>query len=334
MKPALWQAPVVVALIAFPVLADGPPQASRAIDRPPQPVVVYPSMPLPGIVNREAERSVPLLDSLAQLHRIAELSEQAGLKDEAAELRKLAQQMQTKATEQVAQRERRVQELERELAEVRTSLGLLKGSFHPRPQVVINVEVLEGKLADIGSLEQYLDAPKGAPHQLRFGQATTQAVREQVQLLVKSGKFKPLAKPTVTTTDGRPAHIHSGGEFPVPVRDANGSHIVFRDFGVGLEITPMLQGGNRCAVDLQFKNSTRDFANSVDVGGMRVPGLSNTHINTRFEMDLDQSAVLCCPRPGDRTGDATPDETTAIIMICTLQHRNRPGVALNPLPTY
>lgn len=105
--------------------------------------------------------------------------------------------------------------------------------------------------------------------------------------------LKILAEPEMVATNGRPATMLSGGEFPILVPQSLGTvSIQWREFGVRLEAVPFVLGGGALRLDLQPEVSERDFANAVTVGGMTVPGLTVRRVNTQVEMKFGQTLML------------------------------------------
>ena len=81
-----------------------------------------------------------------------------------------------------------------------------------------------------------------------------------IEALKQEALLKILAEPTVITTSGRPAEIHSGGEFPILVPQGVGTATIqFRQFGIRLEAVPIVLGGGRVQLDVAAEVSERDF---------------------------------------------------------------------------
>lgn len=104
---------------------------------------------------------------------------------------------------------------------------------------------------------------------------------------------KILAEPRLVTTSGRPARMQSGGQFPILVPQSLGSvSIEWRDFGVELEVVPIVLGNGRLRMDVAPSVSERDFTNSVNVNGFVVPGLTSRSVNTQVEMNYGQTLMI------------------------------------------
>jgi len=82
-----------------------------------------------------------------------------------------------------------------------------------------------------------------------------------------TGLAKILAEPMLTTLSGQEAEFLSGGEFPVPVPDDDGTvTIEFKDFGVGLKFLPVVLDEDKISLKLNVSVSELSDATSVALG--------------------------------------------------------------------
>lgn len=100
-------------------------------------------------------------------------------------------------------------------------------------------------------------------------------------------------EPTLNVYHGRPASLHVGGAFPVPVPGQDGtSSVAMKPFGELLEVVSEVRPGRRIRLQVRFELSDRDFARTIEVAGVQVPGMINHSINTQIELKSGQTAVL------------------------------------------
>lgn len=105
--------------------------------------------------------------------------------------------------------------------------------------------------------------------------------------------LKILAEPEVIATNGRPATLLSGGEFPILVPQSLGTlSVQFREFGVRLEAVATVLGSGNLRLELQPEVSERDFTSAVSVSGTTIPGLTVRRVNTQVEMKFGQTLML------------------------------------------
>lgn len=119
------------------------------------------------------------------------------------------------------------------------------------------------------------------------------AFQTYIDALKTESLLKILAEPELVTTNGRPANMLAGGEFPILVPQSLGTtSIQWREFGVRMEAVPIILGAGRVRLDLQPEVSERDFSNAVAVNGITVPGLTTRRVNTQVEMKFGETFML------------------------------------------
>jgi pilus assembly protein CpaC len=68
--------------------------------------------------------------------------------------------------------------------------------------------------------------------------------------------------------------------------------IQFREFGVRLKFTPVIQPNGNIHLHVAPEVSTLDFADSVSVAGTTIPAISTRKAETEFELQDGQSFVI------------------------------------------
>jgi len=107
-----------------------------------------------------------------------------------------------------------------------------------------------------------------------------------------------LAEPTITTLSGQKANFLSGGEFPFPIVQSGGTGstpvvtIQFRQYGVKLEFTPIVNDDGTIHLTVAPEVSSLDYTNSVTIGGFTIPALSTRRAETQVELRNDQSFAI------------------------------------------
>ena len=118
-----------------------------------------------------------------------------------------------------------------------------------------------------------------------------------IQALQARNLLQILAEPNLVAVNGKEASFLAGGEFPFPVEQpgAGGISTVtvqFREFGVRLKFTPVIQPNGNIHLHVAPEVSTLDFADAVTVSGTTIPAISTRKADTEFELQDGQSFVI------------------------------------------
>jgi pilus assembly protein CpaC len=174
-----------------------------------------------------------------------------------------------------------------------------------------------------------------------------------IKALQNKGMFQSLAEPNLIATNGKEASFLAGGEYPYPVVQSGGSSnavtIMFKEFGVRLNFTPTVLGGDLINLKVRPEVSSLDFANSVQIEGFRVPALSTRRTETEVELRDGQTFAIAglmnntitstmgkIPGIGDvpvlgllfRSKAHQKNQTELVVMITpTILKRGSPGVS-------
>ena len=118
-----------------------------------------------------------------------------------------------------------------------------------------------------------------------------------IEALQTRNLLQILAEPNLVAVNGKEASFLAGGEFPFPVAQQNASGIAtvtiqFREFGVRLKFTPVIQPNGNIHLHVAPEVSTLDFADAVSVAGTTIPAISTRKAETEFELQDGQSFVI------------------------------------------
>jgi len=118
-----------------------------------------------------------------------------------------------------------------------------------------------------------------------------------IEALKTQNLLQILAEPNLIAVNGKEASFLAGGEFPFPVAQQNASGIAtvtiqFREFGVRLKFTPVIQPNGSIHLHVAPEVSTLDFAAAVTVAGTTIPAISTRKADTEFELQDGQSFII------------------------------------------
>ncbi len=117
-----------------------------------------------------------------------------------------------------------------------------------------------------------------------------------VRALQNKGLFQSLAEPNLISINGKAASFLAGGEYPYPVvqpsSGGNSVTIQFKEFGVRLNFTPTVLGGDLINLKVRPEVSSLDFSNALTLAGFRVPAISTRRTETEVELQDGQTFAI------------------------------------------
>jgi pilus assembly protein CpaC len=114
-------------------------------------------------------------------------------------------------------------------------------------------------------------------------------INVMIDALANEGLVTVLAEPNLTAVSGETASFLAGGEFPIPLRDTDGSvYITYRQFGVSLDFTATLLADNRISMRVRPEVSELSDAGAVELDGFSIPALITRRAETTVEMTSGQ----------------------------------------------
>jgi len=117
-----------------------------------------------------------------------------------------------------------------------------------------------------------------------------------IQALQDKNVLQILAEPNLIAVNGKEASFLAGGEFPFPIvqpgQGFTAVTIQFKEFGVKLKFTPLIEPNGNIHLRVVPEVSTLDFANALTISGFTIPALSTRRADTEFELQDGQSFVI------------------------------------------
>ena len=97
-----------------------------------------------------------------------------------------------------------------------------------------------------------------------------------LQALVTNGKARILSRPSITTMSGKTANILIGGRIPIPTSAGDGEiSIDWREYGIRLNIEPVVDGENKITSKVHAEVSTLDYGHAVVENNFSIPALAS-----------------------------------------------------------
>ncbi|MCH8262836.1 MAG: pilus assembly protein N-terminal domain-containing protein [Proteobacteria bacterium] len=95
-----------------------------------------------------------------------------------------------------------------------------------------------------------------------FGLAT--GIASAINLLISTGDAILLAEPRLSARSGGKAEFLAGGEIPVVTSSISGTDVEYKEFGIILNISPIVDDENNIMATINTEVSAVDFSNAVD----------------------------------------------------------------------
>jgi pilus assembly protein CpaC len=151
----------------------------------------------------------------------------------------------------------------------------------------INVATAQGGTPPITNAD---GSPQGIPlsSSLHVLSAINLGLNAELHALAQQGKTTILAEPQLSARNGAKATFHAGGEIPYSVSSLAGSTIIFRQYGVNLEIEPKVDRNGVIRATIKSEVSSLDPTVSTSAG----PGLLSRKTSTEFNVRTGETIVL------------------------------------------
>lgn len=114
-----------------------------------------------------------------------------------------------------------------------------------------------------------------------------------INLLMQEGHAHVLSSPNLVTSPGTKATFLVGGQIPVVTSSGLGTvNVVYKDYGVQLNVTPEILGNGSVHAVIAPEISRLDFANAVVVSGFTIPALTVSQLSTDVITRPGESVLL------------------------------------------
>jgi Flp pilus assembly secretin CpaC len=172
-----------------------------------------------------------------------------------------------------------------------SNLGITLNGGTPGTGNDINTITLGDPTFSFSEVPGYSDVAGGA---LKGGPwARLTLISGQLNLLIQTGHARELASPNLVTTPGKNATFLVGGEIPYAFNSGNGAiSIVFKDYGVMLDVTPTILGNGGIESKISPEVSDLDYANGIQENGFTIPGIKISKLSTDVITHSGESIVM------------------------------------------
>ena len=99
-------------------------------------------------------------------------------------------------------------------------------------------------------------------------------INAALNALITQGKARVLSRPNVSTLSGEKAKILIGGSIPIPTNEDGSVTITWKEYGVKLDIEPVVDRMNKITSKVHAEISSLDYSHGVTQNGFAIPALS------------------------------------------------------------
>jgi len=120
----------------------------------------------------------------------------------------------------------------------------------------------------------------------------TAQINATVRALITQGKARILSRPNISTMSGEKAKILIGGSIPVPVSNDGSISIQWREYGVKLNIEPVVDEMEKITSRVHAEVSTLDYSHAVTENGFTIPALATREADSVIHVANGMTMVI------------------------------------------
>ena len=113
-----------------------------------------------------------------------------------------------------------------------------------------------------------------------------------LRALITQGKARVLSRPSVSTLSGEKAKILIGGSIPIPTNDDGSVTIQWKEYGVKLDIEPVVDQMDKITSRVHAEVSSLDYSHGVIQNGFSIPALSTREAEAVIHVPNGMTMVI------------------------------------------
>lgn len=111
-----------------------------------------------------------------------------------------------------------------------------------------------------------------------------------INALVKNNLANVLTTPSLTVTNGKSASFHGGGQIPIFQQNQNGTSVEWKDYGVMLDFSPVINTDSSINMDVNIESS--QVAGYYIYEKTQLPTIKTRQVKTSIKMKDGETFVL------------------------------------------
>ena len=117
-------------------------------------------------------------------------------------------------------------------------------------------------------------------------------INAALRALITRGKARVLSRPSVSTLSGEKAKILIGGSIPIPTNEDGSVTIQWKEYGVKLDIEPVVDQMNKVTSKVHAEVSSLDYSHGVIQNGFSIPALSTREAEAVIHVPNGMTMVI------------------------------------------
>ena len=117
-------------------------------------------------------------------------------------------------------------------------------------------------------------------------------INAALKALITQGKARILSRPNISTLSGEKAKILIGGSIPIPTNNDGSISIEWKEYGVKLDIEPVVDQMDKITSKVHAEISRLDYANGVTQNGFNVPALATREAEAVIHVSNGMSMII------------------------------------------
>ena len=117
-------------------------------------------------------------------------------------------------------------------------------------------------------------------------------INAALKALINQGKARILSRPNISTLSGEKAKILIGGSIPIPTNNDGSISIEWKEYGVKLDIEPVVDQMDKITSKVHAEISRLDYANGVTQNGFNVPALATREAEAVIHVSNGMSMII------------------------------------------
>ena len=117
-------------------------------------------------------------------------------------------------------------------------------------------------------------------------------INAALNAMITQGKARILSRPNISTLSGEKARILIGGSIPIPVNNDGSVGIEWKEYGVKLDIEPIVDQMDKITSKVHAEVSSLDYSHGITQNGFAIPALATREAEAVIHVTNGMSMVI------------------------------------------